>query len=781
MTINWDTKISDIIQNSEVSVRLFNVIQKLSISNTMPISTIGEYLQLGERATDLFCDIQGMGLKSLDELDMTLKSYMLDPPANDMQNGTANTTNIKSVVDTLSDSLNELSMQDIVLKHDLSVRTQNFYKHQDFHKMDQSIVSLGGYLNEQKRAHRLMKTQPNVGQKTCDEVHTFIGKWLKSNLSQIFENEDDAELVHKIIYDRSLLTLAPTELERLSSQISEHDFNEPSTPIQISLDEEDAYDWDEIIASDIPAQEKTLKIISTILDERDFEIVVLRFGLGGKKFTLQALGDRYGRTRERIRQIESRAMKKLRIPTYLALLESVLSEREPKLEDTLFRRSSMISTKALSLLKKDVTTNDLFLIEVTYGSLKDWLSAKFITHKNGNKISSWSKEELSEDGYSGENSGQGPIHLELLNHILKLPWPTSLSELHSKLPGYPPTLIAEILKERYGVKFVDGKITTIENLPMRHRLVIILKRVGNGLHTSEIASHHLRMFGIATNEHAVGAVLMRLDEALITARGVYDLYENLNFTETELKDIRDQSYGYLKEKEVFVSSKIIFRDLFWDKVSSYSDVLNAYTVHGIIQDDQRFEINRGLMVGLKEFPKTVEFKSLESQVYNIIQDHAPLSEKDLKNKLENRSILSVHSAIMHYSDIVVDQLGRFTTRDKLFTDEKIYWKIVDVIFLNSYQNNLAFEDLEIILKRNNLVLHPRTIKSIIRHLPGVTFLGGFVKSDKIDDKYKLFLSNQNKVEEKNSHYNELFFSEFQKDKNLLTDDDSEKLLRSIFD
>jgi RNA polymerase sigma factor (sigma-70 family) len=52
------------------------------------------------------------------------------------------------------------------------------------------------------------------------------------------------------------------------------------------------------------------------LDEREREILRLRFGLdGGRRHTLDEVGEVFSLTRERIRQIEARAMSKLRHPT----------------------------------------------------------------------------------------------------------------------------------------------------------------------------------------------------------------------------------------------------------------------------------------------------------------------------------------------------------------------------------------------------------------------------------------------------------------------------------
>jgi len=55
-----------------------------------------------------------------------------------------------------------------------------------------------------------------------------------------------------------------------------------------------------------------IKIYLGVLDDREREIIKMRFGLkNGKKATLQEVADNYKLSRERIRQIEDKAIKKI--------------------------------------------------------------------------------------------------------------------------------------------------------------------------------------------------------------------------------------------------------------------------------------------------------------------------------------------------------------------------------------------------------------------------------------------------------------------------------------
>jgi RNA polymerase sigma factor (sigma-70 family) len=71
--------------------------------------------------------------------------------------------------------------------------------------------------------------------------------------------------------------------------------------------------FDAAVASLLPSQVDRMLVA---LDERERGILRLRFGLdGGQPATLEQVGQHFGLTRERIRQIEARAMSKLRHPS----------------------------------------------------------------------------------------------------------------------------------------------------------------------------------------------------------------------------------------------------------------------------------------------------------------------------------------------------------------------------------------------------------------------------------------------------------------------------------
>jgi RNA polymerase primary sigma factor len=60
------------------------------------------------------------------------------------------------------------------------------------------------------------------------------------------------------------------------------------------------------------------------LSEREKEIIQMFFGIGMQEMTLEEIGDKFGLTRERVRQIKEKAIRRLKQNQRCGLLKSYL-------------------------------------------------------------------------------------------------------------------------------------------------------------------------------------------------------------------------------------------------------------------------------------------------------------------------------------------------------------------------------------------------------------------------------------------------------------------------
>lgn len=80
---------------------------------------------------------------------------------------------------------------------------------------------------------------------------------------------------------------------------------------------------------------KVVRRLLTVLPERSKEVLMLRFGLGKstKHATLEAIGQEYGITRERVRQIENHSLDSIRKSDAIAEQEAVFTELDGVIRD----------------------------------------------------------------------------------------------------------------------------------------------------------------------------------------------------------------------------------------------------------------------------------------------------------------------------------------------------------------------------------------------------------------------------------------------------------------
>lgn len=278
------------------------------------------------------------------------------------------------------------------------------------------------------------------------------------------------------------------------------------------------------------------KIVSSIAQEREREIITRRFGLNDRKETLEQIGELLGITRERVRQLEKSILTKLRtsaknnqladIDAVERLLIQDLSEngRVSRVQDTQVRLTGDTD-------QQFNRARIAFIAE---------LSPKFILiTENDNYHQSFAMADYFKDAKDIKSKVD-----EVLKAIKAHGKPVTMSELHQQLPGYEqPTHIQGLasvskhlthLKDEWGLT----KWPTVNPKNIRDKIFVILVENAAPMHFSEIAKSikdsDFKRRDVTTQ--AIHNELIKDDRFVLIGRGIYAL-EEWGFARGTVSDI----------------------------------------------------------------------------------------------------------------------------------------------------------------------------------------------------------------------------------------------------
>ena len=133
--------------------------------------------------------------------------------------------------------------------------------------------------------------------------------------------------------DTELAEFLSVDLDKIQAAL---DIAQVTASLDTPIDEDGETSMGDLIADTSSSnimndliQEANTKIVNDVLDtlsNREAEVLRLRFGIGGQTpMTLEEVGTHYNLSRERIRQIESKALRKLRNPIRTKMLREALA------------------------------------------------------------------------------------------------------------------------------------------------------------------------------------------------------------------------------------------------------------------------------------------------------------------------------------------------------------------------------------------------------------------------------------------------------------------------
>lgn len=261
-----------------------------------------------------------------------------------------------------------------------------------------------------------------------------------------------------------------------------------------------------------------LKVVD---NPREQEIISSRFGLSGKKETLEQIGERLNITRERVRQLEKAALIRLKIAAEKGNIEG-LADIEKSIVRILAENGRIIRAKTLveKFFEGDFTevesSSVLFFTEI---------SAKLIFVPENDKYHA----AIANADYGDERKIKASID-EIVNIIKKQKNPMSLDDLDGKLTYEHPSQIAAMASISKTLATLGG-VWGLEKWPqvnpknIRDKIFVVLGEKKEPMHFSEIADM-IQASNFSRKEVTTQAIhneLIKDKRFVLIGRGIYAL------------------------------------------------------------------------------------------------------------------------------------------------------------------------------------------------------------------------------------------------------------------
>lgn len=343
--------IADLIRIDGVSVRLKNCVSFAEAGSRLPFRTVGDYLDAGPAAQPtMLRQVPNFGRKTARELQALIEVAC----ANGMPlSGTAAQEDEPDAEDERSRLLKLFEKLDghaVVDGELVSARLLNVLRLTDI--ADRPLIEILG--NLPALSWEMLRLQ-NCGRKSVNEFRLLCERFVGRTLVQRGYTESEVARAVALISGRPLPSVS--EDPERESQDFVSDQCQPSGFV--------------IPEHETPAER--LEWLMTELGDRSGGVLRRRYGIGHEASTLEEVGVVYGVTRERIRQIEKKSLKKLRVRTRQAPLDQLMAAEAPHAWKAVSENGYYLRERRLHEARRRLSPYIALALDVLEIRLDDWL------------------------------------------------------------------------------------------------------------------------------------------------------------------------------------------------------------------------------------------------------------------------------------------------------------------------------------------------------------------------------------------------------------------------
>ena len=268
-----------------------------------------------------------------------------------------------------------------------------------------------------------------------------------------------------------------------------------------------------------------VKRLLSILTKRGQDILISRYGLGSKtaKFTLDAIGKRYGITRERVRQIENHSLFIIRKSKVYKDLEPVFAE----LKKVILDLGGIISEKdLLKHLSKDPNVQNYFYFLLIIGEefKREKADEEFKHHWHVDRELAEKIKSALRKLYSSLSDDELVAEGDLVSSFLE-----EVKDLNEKYKN------EEVIKRWFSISHKIDKnplgewgrasSSNVNAKGMRDYAFLVIRKHGSPIHFKEVAKAITQYFNKKAHVATTHNELIKDPRFVLVGRGLYALSE----------------------------------------------------------------------------------------------------------------------------------------------------------------------------------------------------------------------------------------------------------------
>lgn len=407
----FEKSLLDFISDKIISVRLHNALVNASNRSKLPFKNIKEYLDAGQDAIALIGKLEHVGRKTVNELNnLILDEYTsLGSPILNVNEENA-FQNIE-----LSDFSN-VKLETIITSKSVNTRLRNAIENRliPFETVEEYLKAGGDAINQLRKIK-------NLGNKSVYELVEIIESFIKEyyddenksleipeSYEEYFKNINLYNFIQSsyisLTIKKKIEVVKHNELSKLSLYFYYENYGYYRKQLinYADLEQIEISELDKIIVNyyenilDLNCtkylvdENVLLDKIREILKPREFGIFIKRTGLlGQNKHTLEELASSYLLTRERIRQIQKKTIKKLKHSEWVFDATLFIKYKHKEIEKLIFHGSGFVNKELAWANFRKLDKICSLAIELCFENILGWLDTYYIKSNSGRQQNLW--------------------------------------------------------------------------------------------------------------------------------------------------------------------------------------------------------------------------------------------------------------------------------------------------------------------------------------------------------------------------------------------------------